>query len=83
MRHVDKYCKKENKIRAEIWNFPAEIYFSEPYDKNKLCNTVKIELKRRLEVILLEGISILKKKKYLKQRKSKYKLTWKGELCKP
>lgn len=80
MSLVKKYYKKENKIRAEIRNFPEEKYFSESYDKNKLGNTMKIELERKLETILLEGISQLKKKKYLKRRKGEYKLTWKGEL---
>jgi hypothetical protein len=80
MNVVRVYWAKAKKIRKKIKNFPGEKYFSESYNKVKLDSIIKIELEKKLDKILLESISRLINQKYLKRRKNKYRLTWKGEL---
>ncbi|KKM20770.1 hypothetical protein LCGC14_1642180, partial [marine sediment metagenome] len=72
--------RKTIKIRKRMKSFPHEEYFLRPYDKNKLDKMLKSKFRRELNFLLKEDLDRLMKRKLLKFRRNRYRLTWMAEF---
>ncbi|KKM22665.1 hypothetical protein LCGC14_1622920, partial [marine sediment metagenome] len=72
--------RKTIKIRKRMKNFPHEDYFSRPFNKSKLDKMLKSKFSRELIFLLKEDLDRLIKRKLLKFRRNRYRLTWTAEF---
>ena len=72
--------KKTVKIRKRMKNFPHEKYFSRPFEESKLDKMLKSRFRRELNYLLKEDLDRLIKRKLLKFRRNRYRLTWSAEF---